>query len=209
MRHLKAGRRLGRNAAHRKALFRNLTLALIRHERIVTTVAKAKEVRPFIEKLITLAKKNTLHARRLVLARLGPPSKAEVRPIDAEASKDKPAPADETQVIIKLFLEIAPRYADRPGGYLRILKRAERRLGDAGETAFLEFVKPGDKRVKRKTAPAPAPVVAPTPAATSTPATTSAAAPEPVVQASATEPTTESSATPPTNEPQQQPPATN
>jgi large subunit ribosomal protein L17 len=163
MRHLKAGRRLNRNAAHRLALFRNLTLALIRHERIITTVAKAKEVRPFIEKLITLARKNTLHARRQVLAKLGPPSKAEVRPEDAEASKAKPPDADERHVIIKLFNEIAPRYVDRPGGYLRILKRSERRLGDAGETAFLEFVKPGDRPAKKKAAPAPAPVAAPKP----------------------------------------------
>src|SRR3954471_18727622 len=164
MRHLKAGRRLGRNAPHRRAMFRNLTMALIRHERIITTVAKAKEVRPFIEKLITLARKNTLHARRMVLARLGPPSKAEVRPEDAEASKAKPPDADERHVIIKLFNEIAPRYVDRPGGYLRIMKRSERRRGDAGETAFLEFVKPGDRPAKKKAAPAPAPVAAPKPA---------------------------------------------
>jgi large subunit ribosomal protein L17 len=163
MRHKKAGRQLSRNAAHRLSLFRNLTMALIRHERIITTVAKAKEVRPFIEKLITLARKNTLHARRMVLARLGPPSKAEVRPEDAEASKAKPPDADERHVIIKLFNEIAPRYVDRPGGYLRILKRSERRLGDAGETAFLEFVKPGDRPAKKKAAPAPAPVAAPKP----------------------------------------------
>jgi len=161
MRHLKAGRRLGRNAAHRKALFRNLALALFRHERIVTTVAKAKEARPFIERLITLAKRGTLHARREVLKRLGTASKAEVRPADAEASKDKPSPPDERHVIIKLFKEIAPRYADRPGGYTRILKRHYRRLGDAGPTAFLELVKPGDKRPKKKQAPAP--VVAPAP----------------------------------------------
>src|SRR5437899_9997986 len=117
MRHLKAGRRLGRNASHRLAMFRNMAMALIQHERIITTVAKAKEARPFIEKLITLAKKNTLHARRLVLARLGPPSKAEVKP------HDDPEKADTTHVIIKLFRDIAPRYADRPGGYLRVLKR--------------------------------------------------------------------------------------
>ena len=112
MRHLKAGRRLGRNAAHRNAMFRNLTMALIRHERIVTTVAKAKEVRPFIERLITLAKRGGLHARRLVLARLGPPSKAEVSPYDREHEDDH----DPRHIIVKLFDEIAPRYANRPGG---------------------------------------------------------------------------------------------
>lgn len=177
MRHRKAGRRLGRNAAHRKALFRNLTMALIRHERIITTVAKAKEVRPFIERLITIARRDTLHARRLVLARLGPPSKAEVRPIDAEASKPKPPEPDETHVIIKLFKEIAPRYKDRPGGYLRILKRHERRLGDAGQTAFLELVKPGDKPERKKHTPAPAPVVAPKPAPAPAPAPEATATP--------------------------------
>src|ERR1700736_2005072 len=76
MRHKLAGRKLGRNAEHRLALLRNLAMALIAHERIITTVAKAKEVRPFVEKLITLAKKGTLHARRLALSRLGPMGQA-------------------------------------------------------------------------------------------------------------------------------------
>lgn len=153
MRHLKAGRQLNRNASHRRALFRNLALALFRHERIITTVAKAKAARPFIEKLITLAKKGTLQARREVLARLGTASKAEVAP------HNDPEKADPTHVIIKLFNEIAPRYADRPGGYTRVLKRTQRRLGDAGETAFLELVRPGDRRPRKPRAPAP--VVAP------------------------------------------------
>jgi large subunit ribosomal protein L17 len=177
MRHLKAGRRLGRNAAHRLAMFRNLALALFRHERIITTVEKAKEVRPFIEKLITLAKRNDLHARRQVLARLGPPSKAEVKP------DDDPDKADSTHVIIKLFRDIAPRYADRPGGYLRVLKRQKRRLGDAGETAFLELVKPGEGRGPRRAAPAPAPVVAPPPTPVPVPAPV---APQPSGQTSET-----------------------
>src|SRR5262245_34859716 len=168
MRHLKAGRRLGRNAAHRRSMFRNLAMALFRHERVVTTVAKAKEARPFIEKLITLAKKGTLHARRQVLSRLGPPSKAHVKPVEEDPAH--PETADERHVIIKLFQEIAPRYADRPGGYLRVLKRHERRLGDAGETAFLELVKPHERREKKKHAPAPAPVVAPPPAPAPEPA---------------------------------------
>src|SRR4051794_16768137 len=116
MRHLKAGRRLNRNASHRLALYRNLALALFRKERGITTVAKAKAVRPFIEKLITLAKKNTLHARRLVLSRRGPPSKPGAKPEgDAPKTPDKAAPR---HVIAKLFNEIAPRFADRPGGYL-------------------------------------------------------------------------------------------
>ena len=153
MRHRKAGRKLGRNASHRLALFRNLSRALITHERITTTVPKAKELRPFVERLITLAKRGTLHARRLVLARLGPPSKAQVKP------DDDPEKADTRHVIVKLFKEIAPRFADRPGGYTRIIKRHERRLGDAGPTAFLELLKEGETKVHKKKAPAPAPRV--------------------------------------------------
>src|SRR5256714_13292343 len=131
MRHRKAGRRLGRNASHRLALMRSLTMALIRHDRIITTVAKAKEVRPFVEKLITLAKKGTLHARRLAVARL----------------HDK-------EMVTKLFKEIAPRFSDRPGGYTRIIKRHQRRLGDAGPTAFLELFKESETKVRARQ-PAP------------------------------------------------------
>src|SRR4029077_4022279 len=80
MRHKKAGKHLGRNSTHRLPLYRKMTMALIQNERIITTLPKAKAVRPFVEKLITLAKKNTLHARRLVIARLGPASDAEVKP---------------------------------------------------------------------------------------------------------------------------------
>src|SRR5437868_15297139 len=98
MRHLKAGRQLGRNASHRAALMRNLTRALIEHGRIITTVAKAKEVRPFVEKLITLAKQGTLHARRLAVARL----------------HDKEA-------VTKLFKELADTFRDRAGGYTRVI----------------------------------------------------------------------------------------
>src|SRR5271170_7580663 len=111
MRHRRAGRKLNRNATHRLALYRNLMMALIRHERIITTLPKAKAVRPFIEKLITLAKKNTLHARRLVTARLGPASDAEVKP-----QKDDEGEADRRTVVQKLFSDIAPRFQDRPGG---------------------------------------------------------------------------------------------
>src|SRR5919199_414744 len=130
MRHRKAGRKLGRNAAHRLALMRNLALALFRKERIITTVEKAKELRPFVEKLITLARKGTLHARRLAIARLGPTAKAEVAPQD-----------DDKIILNKLFNEIGPRFADRPGGYTRIIKRHQRRLGDGGKTAYIELLK--------------------------------------------------------------------
>src|SRR5262249_2430563 len=135
MRHLKAGRKLGRNASHRLALMRNLARALFEHERIITTLPKAKAARPFVEKLITLAKRGTLHARRLAIARL----------------HDK-------ELVAKLFKEIGPRFADRPGGYTRIIKRHGRRLGDGGETAFLELLKAGETKVQKR-APAPAPRV--------------------------------------------------
>ncbi len=160
MRHRKAGKKLGRNPAHRLALYRNLTMALIRHERIITTVEKAKAVRPFAEKLITLARKGTLHARRLVAARLGPMADAEVKPGDDDD-------ADHRTVLQKLFADIGPRFADRPGGYTRVLKRHERRVGDAGRTAFLELLKQGEERSRAKaprTAPAPAPHVEEQPA---------------------------------------------
>lgn len=117
MRHLRKGRQLGRNQDHRIALFRNLAMALFTHRRIITTLEKAKEARIFAEKLITLAKKGTLHARRLALSRL----------------RDKKA-------VELLFNEIAPLFTNRSGGYTRVLKRQERRLGDGGQTAFLELV---------------------------------------------------------------------
>ena len=149
MRHLRAGRKLGRNATHRLALYRNLALALFRHERIITTLEKAKAVRPFIEKLITLAKKGTLHARRLAVSRLGPAANAQTNP---EGEGDE----DYKKIINKLFKVIGPRFQDRPGGYTRIIKRAKRRLGDAGHTAFLELLKEGETKVRAHVrAPAP------------------------------------------------------
>lgn len=134
MRHLKAGRKLGRNASHRLALMRNLTRALIAHGRIITTVEKAKEARRFAEKLITLGKQGTLHARRLALARL-----------------------PDRDTITKLFDEVAPRYKDRAGGYTRVIKRHERRLGDAGQTAFLELLAEGETKARARKEPAAAP----------------------------------------------------
>jgi large subunit ribosomal protein L17 len=153
MRHQKAGRKLGRNATHRLALKRNLTRALIEHERIITTVEKAKELRPFVERIITLAKKNTLHARRLVIERLGPVAKAELFDKKNEPTGDL--------VLEKLFNVIAPRFKERPGGYTRIIKRHQFRLGDGGRTAFIELLKEGETKVRAtepRQAPAPAPV---------------------------------------------------
>src|SRR5438309_3168469 len=103
MRHLKAGRKLGRNATHRLALYRNLALALFRHERIITTLEKAKAARPFIEKLITLAKRGDLHARRLAIARMGPVADAEVKPLEGQDQE-----GDSRTIIQKLFSDIGP-----------------------------------------------------------------------------------------------------
>jgi large subunit ribosomal protein L17 len=115
MQHNRAGRKLGRTSAHRKALFRNQLDSLFTHERIKTTLSKAKELRPLAEKLVTLARRGGLHARRLAL-----------RDVSQDAAK-------------RLFDEIAPRFATRPGGYTRILKLGQR-PGDAAEAAIIEFV---------------------------------------------------------------------
>jgi large subunit ribosomal protein L17 len=116
MRHRRAGKKLGRDSAHRKALYSNLAGALIEHGRIKTTVAKAKAVKPFAEQMITLGKRGDLHARRLALAEL--------------RSQD---------VVHQLFADVAPRFADRHGGYTRIVKLGPR-YGDAAEMVYLELV---------------------------------------------------------------------
>ncbi|VTS02230.1 50S ribosomal protein L17 [Tuwongella immobilis] len=159
MRHLNQGRKLGRTPSHRLALKRNLASNLITHGQIVTTVEKAKELRPFIEKLITIAKSGTLHARRTVAARLGPMSCAPIM--------DKNDAAVPGTILSKLFDEIAPRFKDRPGGYTRIIRRHERRLGDGGQTAYIAFLQEGEvKEKKQKAAPAP---LAPAPASETAP----------------------------------------
>jgi large subunit ribosomal protein L17 len=116
MRHKLAGRRLGRTTSHRMAMFRNMVTSLFEHERIVTTAEKAKELRPIAEKMITLAKKNDLHARRQALSFI--------------RSKD---------VVEKLFTDIKDKFSDRKGGYTRILKTGIRK-GDAAEMAIIELV---------------------------------------------------------------------
>src|SRR5438045_1148273 len=115
MRHRRAGKKLGRDSAHRKALYSNLAGALIEHGRIKTTEAKAKAVKPFAEQMITLGKRGDLHARRLALAEL--------------RSQD---------VVHQLFADVAPRFADRPGGYTRIVKLGPR-YGDAAAMVYLEL----------------------------------------------------------------------
>ena len=116
MRHRRAGKKLVRDSAHRRALYSNLAGALIEHGRIKTTQAKAKAVKPFAEQMITLGKRGDLHARRLALAEL--------------RSQD---------VVHQLFADVAPRFAERPGGYTRIVKLGPR-LGDAAEMVYLELV---------------------------------------------------------------------
>jgi large subunit ribosomal protein L17 len=118
MRHLSSGRRLNRTTAHRTAMFANMACALIKHEQITTTLPKAKELRPVVEKLVTKAKngKGSLHARRLAISQIK----------DAEMVK-------------KLFDVLGPRYAARPGGYLRVLK-AGYRYGDNAPLAVIEFI---------------------------------------------------------------------
>lgn len=116
MRHRKKGRNLSRSPSHRKALLRNMATSLFRHERITTTTARAKELRPYAERLITLARRGDLHARRRVARRIA-----------------------DREVLGKLFDDIGPRYSERPGGYTRILKLGSRR-GDAADMALIELV---------------------------------------------------------------------
>ena len=116
MRHGYARRKLGRTSAHRTAMFANMSASLIKHEQIITTLPKAKELRPFVEKLVTLAKKGDLHARRLAISK--------VRDVDQ---------------VGKLFSTLGPRYSGRAGGYIRVLK-AGFRHGDNAAMAVIEFV---------------------------------------------------------------------
>jgi len=118
MRHLNAGRKLNRTSTHRKAMFANMACALIKHEQIKTTLPKAKELRPIVERLVTQARngKGSLHVRRLALSQI----------------KD-------VKMVAKLFDVLGPRYVDRPGGYIRVLK-AGSRYGDNAPMAVIEFV---------------------------------------------------------------------
>ncbi|KPK44963.1 MAG: hypothetical protein AMJ65_01340 [Phycisphaerae bacterium SG8_4] len=131
MRHRVAGRRLGRTKEHRLAMRRNMVASLFQYETISTTKEKAREVKPFAEKLITLAKKGTLSARRQAIAMLG---NRDI--IDHESGQA----VRKGTVIGKLFSEIGPRYLDRPGGYTRIIRLSLRRLGDNGELVLLQLL---------------------------------------------------------------------
>jgi large subunit ribosomal protein L17 len=139
MRHRVAGRQLSRTSSHRIALRRNLAVALFEHETISTTIRKAKEVKGFAEKLITLARKGTLAARRQAISQLG----------DRDIFKDEEGQQVRKGTIIgKLFSELGPRYLDRKGGYTRIIHLAKRRLGDNGELVLLQLV--GSEHVDKK-----------------------------------------------------------
>lgn len=116
MRHGMAGRKLNRTSSHRKAMLCNMSAALIKHEQIVTTLPKAKELRPYVEKLVTLGKRGDLHARRQAISKVG-----------------------DVPMVAKLFDTLAPRYEARNGGYIRIMK-AGFRYGDAAPLAVIEFV---------------------------------------------------------------------
>lgn len=147
MRHRVFGKQLSRTTSHRQSLRRNMAASLFMHGAIRTTPAKAKELRRFAERLITLARKGTLAARRTVLSALGR---------DRDIYDDEGELQDKT-VVQKLFDEIAPRYADRPGGYTRIIALSERRIGDAGRQVILQLVqesagrgKGGEKRGKSR-----------------------------------------------------------
>ncbi len=125
MRHRCAGNRLGRTTEHRQAMTKNMANSLILHERIITTTPKAKAVKPFVEKLVTLAKEDTLQHRRMAFAAL----------------RDK-------VTVDKLFATIGPRFKARPGGYCRVLHLAKPRLGDNGQRSILEFVERTPKEKK-------------------------------------------------------------
>ena len=140
MRHRVAGRRLGRTSEHRLAMRRNMVCSLFEHETIATTMQKAKEVKPFAETLITLAKKGTLPARRRAISMLG----------NRDILADEEGRAVKKGTIVgKLFSELGPRYLDRPGGYTRIIRRSLRRLGDNGELVLLQLIGP-DEGPKKK-----------------------------------------------------------
>ena len=128
MRHRKHRSKLNRTSEHRLALMRNLAAALIEHERIRTTDAKAKQLRPFVERLVTKGREGTLHARRLAFSALG-----------------------RKETVHKLFTVLGPRFSDRPGGYTRVVK-ADVRYGDAAPMSFIEFVERTPKAVKEEKA---------------------------------------------------------
>lgn len=169
MRHRKAGFKLGRTTAHRASTLRNIAAGLFEHGQITTTLPRAKAVQPFVEKIVTLAKRGDIHSRRLVAAKLGRDRKAfhwlsvadpkdeterdSVKRVRERAEAFFPVPDDSTiernrygefrkapRLVKHIFENVAPRYKDRPGGYTRIVKLGRRRIGDGGELCVIQFV---------------------------------------------------------------------
>ncbi len=141
MRHRVAGAHLSRTSGHRLAMRRNMAASLFEHETISTTIQKAKEVRGFAEKLITLAGKGDLAARRRAISLLG--NRAMYKDQDGQMVRSG-------TVINKLFSELGPRYLDRPGGYTRIIHLAKRRLGDNGQLVLLQLVGQDQEDTKKR-----------------------------------------------------------
>lgn len=169
MRHRKAGYKLGRTSTHRQAMLRNMAVSLFEHGQITTTVQKAKALQPFVEKIVTMAKRGDIHSRRLVAAKLGGDRRAfdwlylgrgaddaerdRVRiaserasrffdiPDSSEVERNRYGDIRKAPRIVKhIFENVAPRFADRAGGYTRIVRVGRRRLGDAGELCIIQFV---------------------------------------------------------------------
>lgn len=169
MRHRKAGFKLGRTSSHRQAMLRNMAASLFEHGQIVTTIPKAKALQPFVEKIVTKAKKGDLHSRRQVIAMLGrdrlafdwlyvpkvasDPERERVQALRERATAffDVPETSEvernrygelrkAPKLVRHIFENVAPRFADRPGGYTRIIKLDYRRLGDQAETCVIQFV---------------------------------------------------------------------
>jgi large subunit ribosomal protein L17 len=141
MRHAKRSCKLGRTTAHRRCMFANMLKSLIQEGRIVTTPAKAKELRRFADQMITLAKKNTLHSRRRAIQELMIRFNT-LTPKEARAAKagDTSAYNGDRLVIQKLFGELGPRFAARQGGYTRIIKLGEKRVGDNASQCIIEYL---------------------------------------------------------------------
>lgn len=141
MRHRVAGYKLSRTSAHRRAMLRNLAVALFTHEQITTTLPKARSVQPLVEKLITIAKKGDLTARRRIAAALGRDHIIVRNDQDEDVQRNKYGElVGGPRVVKKLVEQIAPRYADRNGGYTRIIKLARHRIGDASDLCVLQLL---------------------------------------------------------------------
>ena len=160
MKHAVAGYKLGRNTPHRRAMFRNMAISLITHEQITTTLPKAKALQPYVEKLISLARKGDLASRRRIIRRIGDPILIERDGIDWEnppqrvdgyrVNRKREKILNGPRVVAKLFDDVAPRYADRPGGYTRIVKLSQYRIGDGSDLVVLQLVGKTDERPKPK-----------------------------------------------------------